>query len=244
MKSRKQGPSQRKVRRWVNDHVVHLAKELTSTKSRSALLLAHEEAHLYRDICDFKRSDPMDKFLNDESLKVERQKFFEGETPVSVHVQREAPPNLGLTVDEKMARIEPRLRRVVVKACSNSYPAAKVVEAFEDYLLGRHGGDWWNDLLLEAPTEGFDDVSFYFDARSSTGGFHRLLLHAVAQFHGFKVRTRTCRRTVKGSECEVRMLSLRGVLADNSSSIRLVDVAAGVDNETKDEGWALVRATS
>jgi len=56
-KSRKQGPSHRKVRRWNNDHFVGLATEIASSSSRGAiaaeaLLKAQEDAHLHRAVWD------------------------------------------------------------------------------------------------------------------------------------------------------------------------------------------------
>ncbi|KAI2492342.1 hypothetical protein MHU86_22209 [Fragilaria crotonensis] len=36
---------------------------------------------------------------------------------------------------------------------------------------------------------------FYFDATSSAGGFHRLLLHAICQFHGLHATSTTTTNT-------------------------------------------------
>jgi hypothetical protein len=128
-----------------------------------------------------------------------------------------------LTPDDMMCRIDPRLRQVVVKACANSYPASKVVGKFEDFIVASFAADemfedfvvtsadgtkgiqlpedWWSGLLLDHPTITKDDspseertiANFFFDAESSTGGFHRLLLHAVAQFHGLKAVSKITR---------------------------------------------------
>lgn len=57
-RSSKQGkPSQRKIRRWNNEHFVDLATEISSSSTRGAataevLIKAHRDAHLYRPIYD------------------------------------------------------------------------------------------------------------------------------------------------------------------------------------------------
>lgn len=54
-KSRKQGPSHRKIRRWNNDHFESLASEMTRSgyvTAAEVLLRAKEEAHLHRSIYD------------------------------------------------------------------------------------------------------------------------------------------------------------------------------------------------
>jgi hypothetical protein len=54
-KSAKQGPSQRKIRRWRNENFVGLAAELSSSRGAMAaevLLKAHRDAHLYRSVYD------------------------------------------------------------------------------------------------------------------------------------------------------------------------------------------------
>lgn len=67
-KSRKQGPSHRKVRRWNNDHFVGLATEIAKSSreghiAAEVLLRAHDDAHLYRDVYDPSehRSDQMNR---------------------------------------------------------------------------------------------------------------------------------------------------------------------------------------
>jgi hypothetical protein len=70
-----------------------------------------------------------------------------------------------------------------------------VVLTLETYLRSVFGdevppsGQWWTTLLYEAPeiTSTSSDtktIQFLFDGQSATGGFHRLLLHAVCQYHG------------------------------------------------------------
>lgn len=57
-KSRKQGPSHRKVRRWNNDHFVGLASEIAKLSNgrghiaAEVLMRAHEDAPLYRSLYD------------------------------------------------------------------------------------------------------------------------------------------------------------------------------------------------
>jgi hypothetical protein len=55
-RSVKQGPSQRKIRKWNNQHFVGLASEIASSSGGSAaadvLMKAHRDAHLYRSIYD------------------------------------------------------------------------------------------------------------------------------------------------------------------------------------------------
>jgi hypothetical protein len=70
-KSSKQGPSQRKVRRWRNEHFTGLAAEISASSSRGAiaadvLLKAHRDAHLYRSIYDpndHSRSDKVNRYV-------------------------------------------------------------------------------------------------------------------------------------------------------------------------------------
>lgn len=137
--------------------------------------------------------------MQDDELKSVRDQFFEGELsgrPAEARSSR-GTLNRPLTAQDMMHRVDDRLRRIVVKACTNSYPAAKVVNVFETFLIASFAGkkakqlssDWSSDLLLEPPTitrrKDLRHVAqFFFDAESSTGGFHRLLLHAVCQFHG------------------------------------------------------------
>lgn len=148
-------------------------------------------------------------FLQDETLKGVRDKFFAGELPASTatshrrrrHDDTAAAAGKKLTPQQKLFRVDARLRRVVTRACRNSQPAAMVVKTLETFLLATYGdgrgtapaGHWWTTLLSHAPavsSAASDDrvvrrkVRFLFDATSPTGGFHRLLLHAVCQYHG------------------------------------------------------------
>lgn len=86
---------------------------------------------------------------------------------------------------------------------------------------------WWNDLLVKAPkktnnTNNNDKmaVEFYFPVDSSQGGFHRLLLHAVAQFHGLHVVSRLIPN-------QARFLSVSGKI-DDGPVFYLLDHLEGV----------------
>jgi len=122
-----------------------------------------------------------------------------------------------------MLRIEPRLRQVVVKACKNSYPATKVLSLFEDFCLlffsegdtWCFAEDWWKDILLEEPTcssqkDNTRKADFKFHVESSSAGFHRLLLHAVAQFHGLTVVSKL--KCIPEREDKIRSLTARGLI--------------------------------
>lgn len=143
-----------------------------------------------------------------EELAYVRDKFYKGELycheKPSQSKKVTITNNSALTAQDQMNRIEKRLRRVVVKAIENSYPATKVMERLEHFLLsvfcfvstGTHNNEkeeeeeeTWKDLLVESPSvsrlpNGKLMASFLFDKDSSTGGFHRLLLHSLVQFHG------------------------------------------------------------
>jgi hypothetical protein len=221
-KSRKQGPSHRKVRRWNNEHFTNLAAEIQSLRGVAAaevLLQAQKDAPLYRSVYDSqesKRSAKITEFMEGDKMKQLREQFFEGEGPQSITTTTKhlsIKDNTVTTAIDMCHRIEPRLRRLVIRAFRNSYAAAKVIGMLEEFLitsLGKNqdGGhkvsmlseNWWNGILLEPPTitrhtskEDRQDgakrhytIQFLFDAESSTGGFHRLLLQAIAQFHGLR----------------------------------------------------------
>jgi hypothetical protein len=142
-------------------------------------------------------------------MRAKREKFFEGEGPmlapppslVDYHKRSIASKKEPSTASDMLNRMDPRLRRLVVRAYRNSYAAAKVVDKFEAFVVGSFGtligstaslesDDWWRDLLLECPTitrrrdNGKYSAQFYFHGSAPTAGFHRLLLHAVCKFHG------------------------------------------------------------
>lgn len=123
-----------------------------------------------------------------------------------------------------MQRIDPRLQSVVERACANSEPASRVVSMFEQFIIACFSGtkvkqskDWWTELLLESPaiTKKKDSTSikaqFLFEADTSKGGFHRLLVHAVAQFHGLQVVSRMLKIQV-GDKSMARSLTVSGTI--------------------------------
>ena len=169
-----------------------------------------------------------------------RDRFFEGEFPCGVVTDRTArQPKKPTSGEEMMFRIDSRLRRVVTKACQNSYPAARVVKTFETFLLNSFRlmsksrpadalvETWWEDILLEQPTvtkrrDGkIMTAQFYFDPANATGGFHRLLLHAVSQFHGLSAVSRMARISI-GEHCKSRALSVTG--SPIEAKFRLMEV--------------------
>jgi len=170
--------------------------------------------------------------MTDDELKGVRDRFFEGELPNRSQPSHKVGLQGPLTAQDMMNRIENRLRKVVVKACTNSYPAAKVVESFEDFVIRALAGkklkvssDWWKDLLLEQPTvttrkDSRTVARFYFDAESSTGGFHRLLFHAVAQFHGLKAVSEMVNIQI-GDKSQARALTVSGAISE--AKYRLLD---------------------
>jgi hypothetical protein len=237
-KSQKQGPSHQKVRRWGNENFVNLAKEVGSKSASEALLRGHAHASEYRSVYPHEKSENsvMSKLIrceDDKQLQTIRDKFFEGELygkPQSTTGNKQTTKG-PLTREQRMNRIDNRVRHVVVQSIENSYPATMVLEAFESFLLQAYNqdsihreteteSDVWKDILVDPPTisKQGDDTSFLvirflFDRESSTGGFHRLLLHALVQFHGL---TATSSTTSNG-----RLLTATGSLAD--SDLKLVD---------------------
>lgn len=257
VKSNKQGPSHRKARRWNNDNFVNLAAELSSGKGSGAaveaLLKGSAGASKYRSVFDPKQheSKAMKKFREDKNLSIVREKFFDGALPCdnthsSTSKRKVVTDTNLLTPLERFHRIETRLRRIVVKACENSYAASKVVNALEEFLIQVHNGEQdersqeeWQEFLLDSPTvtiasrsttktndEAQDSVTtrpdkriikFLFDADSATGGFHRLLLHGVCQFHCLSATSSTTR--VNGKKA--RVLAATGTFT--GANVRLVD---------------------
>lgn len=144
-------------------------------------------------------------------MKDAREQFFEGYGPMTNHdtgrlnVKSSKKNDVAFSGDDMLNRIEPRLRRLLIRACHNSYAAAKVVEFFESFIILSFSNvrsvslkdGWWMDLLLECPTlthrndNHRSTAQFFFHPTLPTAGFHRLLLHAVCQFHGLNVVSRT-----------------------------------------------------
>jgi len=205
--------------------------------------------------------------MQDDALKSAREQFFEGAGPLPTTTatcrQRSKPKEQGpllLSASDRLHRVDPRLRRVVVRACRNSYAAAKVVELFEECVVSVFRGDgdwvlvtpvasvadettaldgdnnnnntWWKDLLLQSPTvdtnNGTGDyrAQFYFHPTSPTGGFHRLLLQAVCQFHGLHTVSRMVYDVVQmesGSRSKARALTVTGARMTEEPRFRLLE---------------------
>jgi len=266
IRSNKQGPSHRKARRWNNDNFVNLAAELSTGKGSAsaveALLKGSAEASKHRSIFDHKQheSKAMKKFREDDSLGSVREQFREGLLPCNIHTSSSSSKRKvvvdsnALTPLERFHRIESRLRRIMVKACENSYAASKVVNILEEFLIRVYNGEKyerstkeWQEFLLDSPivtapkcsmnkgkngeqrnqeTEVTDSanisrsrqtIKFLFDADSATGGFHRLLLHGICQFHCIRAAS----STAQINEKKARVLTATG--AFSGSDVRLVD---------------------
>ena len=161
-------------------------------------------------------------------MKRAREEFFEGAGPSNVVYCREQKPVT--TAADRLRLVEPRLRSLVERAYRNSAPAAKVVEMLEEFLVSSLrqrspeslDGAWWNDLLLEAPTilhrQDKFIMQFFFPGSTPTGGFHRLLLHAIVLFHGLVPTAK-----MVNSPEKARALIVSGRLQE-TDTFRLVDV--------------------
>ncbi|GAX09438.1 hypothetical protein FisN_6Lh186 [Fistulifera solaris] len=227
-KSRKQGPSHRKIRRWNNDKFHRIAHELKGTKAADVLMQGEAE-HRYRTILDpeLHQSKQLTRFLQDKTLQNVRDRFFEGEF-ATMRVPQKVHPTPADSPKQWMKRIDSRLRPIIIKACSNSYPATCVVRVLEEFLVEQYYDtpskplplDWWHDLLVKAPELAqVNDkrvVEFSFPVDSSQGGFHRLLLHAVAQFHGLHVVSRLIPN-------QARFLSVSGYIDAEGPVFSLLD---------------------
>ena len=171
--------------------------------------------------------------MSDPTLRDLRDRFFEGELPSLPNWNSkstaipEKSRSRALTVQDRLNRVDARLRRVVVKAVNNSCPAARVVQRFEAFVLGTFSptdsspkeDEDWKGLLLEPPTVVSERgvvpsiaIRFHFDPDSSTGGFHRLLLHAVCQFHGLDVESRMVHLPTNSSKALARELVACGFI--------------------------------
>ncbi len=223
---------------------MNLAAEIKSGnkggRAAQALLVGQAHAAQFRSICNPADhvSKAMTRLREDESLKDVRDKFFEGELNAR---PAEAPLPCKIleptTPEEMLLRIEARLRRVVIKACENSSPASSVVDHVEAYLMRAHRGktanntDWWQDLLLEPPSVSYrlnDDVyitRFLFDGDSPNGGFHRLLLHGLCQFHGLKAASSTVQITIDQTQgpIQARLLVATGTVPKAHKNVSMVD---------------------
>jgi hypothetical protein len=194
------------------------------------LILAQADAPMYRSILPEPRSSVLNTFLQDESLKILRDQFAEGEIGhrFALHTSGELPRNgEGLEDPERMIQqIPERLKSVVIRACSSSDITKRIVDALEDclkecFLDNSDGSDCFSNqdlassLLLEPnvtkrASSGHTTVRFAFDASSSKGGFHRLLLHAISQFHGLSTSCFSSVFPRDSGQIEARFLIVSG----------------------------------
>jgi len=161
---------------------------------------------------------------DDAKMKGIRDDFFEGEIGYGApshhpHTDRTTDP-VELTPEQMLKRIPERLRNVVIRACSSSEATAKLVDTYEAFLVqsflegkARTLDNIISETLLEPPTvthtkSGSTVARFCFDSESSAGGFHRLLLHAVCQFHSLHAVS----TTVELEQQSVRLLTVTGTL--------------------------------
>ncbi len=225
---------------------MNLAAELSvgkgSASAVEALLKGSAEASKHQSILDNKQheSKAMKQFREDSSLKIVREQFFEGSLPCDIHSSSSSSSKRKVVIDEneltpleRFHRIETRLRRIVVKACENSYAASKVVNTLETFLEQVYNGEEdtcsaeeWKEILLDVPlvttpTKKKEKtgkvIKFFFDADSSTGGFHRLLLHGVCQFHSLRATSSTTRINGKTARALIATGEFSG------GDVRLVD---------------------
>ena len=253
MKSSRQGPGQRKIQRWNNDGFVGLASELARHASHAGvaetLLLAQADAPMYRSIMPEAGPSVLTNFMQDTTLESVRHQFFEGEIGHggTAAVIRKQPLVHSEEPAVMLKRIHERLRNVLFRACTNSEATLLIIDAFEaclksSFLKGKAKSLKQVDTLLEVPTvsirtSGHTTARFCFDASSSTGGFHRLLLHAVCQFHGLNAISTTTTLTTSSGETVARLLTVTGkrlVGADINLTeyIKLTESAsASVDND-------------
>ena len=239
-KSPKQRPSQRKRRRWNNDNFSGIALELAKSSLRGpaiaeSLLIAQADAPKYRAIynpLDCPQS-VMSKLSEDNYYVDVRDSFFRGEIGHGPAVKqtpakKEMDETL-VTPAIMMKRIHGRLRDVLIRACCNSAFSVEVVDSFEKFLInsfdkGKAAPLRLVDTMLEQPTvtkltTGQTTIRFYFDAESSSGGFHRLLLHAVCQFHSLNAVSTSVELN---GNTQSRLLSVSGVRI-SGPHVRLVD---------------------
>lgn len=138
-----------------------------------------------------------DSFLENDALRHVRERFFQGELPHPTAGTTKDPTksklaHRSLTLPDCLNRVDARLRRIVIKACTNSYAATTVIERFETFLVRAFTGQpcgWKEDdrggvdestttattvtttttILLEPPTitDRHDSdqktIRFYFD---------------------------------------------------------------------------------
>ena len=251
-KSNKQGPGQRKVRRWNNDNFVGISSEVPSH-----IATLYAEADMikgryvmpnypleYRSVFDdmvrnggegeggeTKTGDGRKGVGSGvvDWTKV-RERFVSGDVVVqssepmvseaAMERRRIRERELFKSGQSMMEQVQGRLFRVVQQACDTSPWNQSVLNAFEEFLVihmgdgsaeergtsprSSIGGDSstqiLKELLVQTPfvtrkAGNQITVRFVFDDAEKKGAFHRLLLHAVCQFHGLTIASST---TAKG----------------------------------------------
>lgn len=188
------------------------------------LLRAQADAPLYQSIFPTSLSGPTrltTLLLQDETLESLRQQFADGEIGHARGAGSSSTSTTSSSLSENpailMKRIHDRLRHVLIRACAGSDATIDVVNALEEclkncFLSNEEETETSTtrvtivDTLLEPPIVTRRALSsssssshcmarFYFDATSSAGGFHRLLLHAICQFHGLHATSTTTTMT-------------------------------------------------
>jgi hypothetical protein len=208
------------MRRWNNDSFSGIASEISKGSKRGAataeiFLKAQADAPLFVSVYnpEDRPESMLSKFMvsDDVQMKLLRDDFFEGAIGYGSPPSRSHRPTKTqtekhqskLSPEQMLSRIPERLRNVIIRACSNSASTVKIVDAYENFLVHSFANgkaalleDSVSASLLESPSvvqtdSGSTVARFCFDSESSAGGFHRLLLHAVCQFHSLFAVSRT-----------------------------------------------------
>lgn len=183
---------------------------------------------------------------DDAEMKGIRNDFFEGEigygTSLSHSRTATRTENMELTPEQMLNRIPERLRNVLIRACSSSKDTIDMVSAYEQFLVQSFVEGKAVALptavaesLLEAPSvtqtkSGSTVARFCFDSESSAGGFHRLLLHAVCQFHSLHAVS----KTVESETQSARLLTVTGSLAGSNVHLhQTLDDRKNISEATK-----------
>ena len=162
------------------------------------------------------------RLIKDNELESVRARFFEGEIghgrPTNERSTKKRPTVPVASPPFMLKRIHYRLRKVLDRACHSSTASRKIVDDLETWLVscfsGRStAGSAIFETWLEPPTVTKRSsrqtvVKFYFEPDSQHGGFHRLLLHGISQFHGL---TATSTSAKLGDGRDVRLLTVLGI---------------------------------
>jgi len=242
--SSKQGPSKRKVRRWNNDNFVGVASDLASSSARGAvtarlILDAKANSGRYEDLYQKEYYPSTFTRFKEESSKVVRDSFIRGEIgntvfPFRTDRHKRSLEHVFTDGGRMLDQVHERLRNVVVRASANpSSFAVKLMNSFEKYLEGvfsKRNSDLsihpaMEEVLSQPPhilkrSSDSSSVRFVFDSGKSGGGFHRILLHSVCQFHGLKA---TSANTLKNNSSAERSLTVSGQF--RGAKFHITDVA-------------------